>query len=94
MVNLTAGRRYALEAFQLLKGVDDASKINKNHQMSQPSPTFSTAGWYWWSPWQSAGRHDGLVEINEAGVRQTLAEAAGGFGAADVDEEAAGSELG
>jgi len=33
------------------------------------------------------------VEINEAGVRQTLAEAAGGFGAVHVDEEAdSGSE--
>lgn len=57
VVNLTAGRRYALEV--------------------------GTGG----LPGNLRGGTTCLVEINEAGVRQTLAEAAGGFGAVDVDEE-------
>eukprot|EP00434_Breviolum_minutum_P035953 symbB.v1.2.031840.t2/scaffold3734.1/size51279/5 len=57
VVNLTAGRRYALE--------------------------IGTGG----LPGNPRGGTTRLVEINEAGVRQTLAEAAGGFGAVNVDEE-------
>lgn len=78
-------------SFQPLKRVEDASKIIKyrnRHQLSQLHQV-GTGG----LPGNPRGGTTRLVETNEAGVRRTLAEAAGGFGAVHVDEEAhSGSE--